>query len=181
MQGQQTVFNSVVSYASVGFADGYFKNTVTKWAFWNSLPVSDLNMPVDKDRALKEATLEMDKLFYVGHKLRISQEREWPRFLGMGTYGDIYYLETQIPLDVAKACAEQAYYTARLCLSGVQLDNRLDHIAQGVISQSRVGGAESVDFNVARKHKVCPDALNLLRPFIAKTGNLNRTWRTPVS
>lgn len=170
----------IVPYASVDFSKDYFISSgITRRAFWASLPDSDQNAPFDKLGALREATMDIDQLYFTGHKLRIAQPREWPRFIGFGTYGDIFYLEQKIPVQLAMAVCEQAYYLAYNTAHGHDVDSRLDHQAQGVNSISRVGGQENADLNFARRHRICPPAMMLLRPFLAKTGNLERFYRVP--
>jgi len=170
----------VLPYATVNFSKQYFEQSgITRRRFWMTLADDDAGQPFDKLGALKEATLELDTLFYQGHKLLISQPREWPRFIGFGTYGDIFYLEQKIPVEVAMATCEQAYYLAYNEVHGRGVDDRLDHQAQGIGSISRVGGQENADLAWARRNRICPPAMNLLRSFIAKTGNLERFYRVP--
>lgn len=178
-QNQLTSFPAVVPYADITFADAYFSTTISRRRFWKTLPDNDPAQDIDKQGALCEATLVIDALYYSGHKLQISQEREWPRFLGFGTYGDIFYLEQKIPVAVAQATCEQAYYIAHTLATGGDIDARLDHQAQGIGSISRAGAQETADLNFARRHSITPRAYDLLRPFISKTGNLDRFYRIP--
>jgi hypothetical protein len=177
MTAQQLVnFPVVIPYASVAFADTYFAQMISRRALWAALPADDVTKPVDKLGALKEATMVLDTQFYIGIKLFISQEREWPRFTNMGTLGDIFYLDQKIPLAVALATCEQAIYTVNTILQGAQTENRLDHQSQGIFSSSRVGGQESADPKFARRDSLCQASRNLLRPFLNKSGTLEAPY-----
>jgi len=180
-QTQLDFHQPVLPYATVNYSNDYFSDTLTRKAAWFSVPEQDPSAPLDRISALREATLQLDQQYWVGHKLIIQQIREWPRYLGIGSYGDIFYLEQSIPVIIAQGCCEQAWYILNNTLRGVQLDERLDHQAQGIFSVTRAGGTESADPRHARTHKLCPEAYNLVRPLLAKTGNLDRVFRSVQS
>lgn len=166
-QIQAGEFTPIFSYATLDYARDYFASKLSDMAFWNDKLTED-----EQTAALKEATLHMDELVYIGRKLYVAQEREWPRYLNLGTAGDIFYLETKILPDVANACCEQAIYIARLVKFGHDVSARQDHQMQGASSITRVGASESYDLNKARRHQLCRRAYQILLPYIAKTGVL---------
>lgn len=165
-QFQAGSFTEVIPYASVAYADGYFGSKMSDMAFWALLTAAE------KLASLKEATLNIDQMTYIGRKLYIAQEREWPRYLNLGSVGDIFYLETRILPDVANATCEQAIWIARAAKYGHDHRARQEHQAQGLTGISRTGGQENYDLTKARRHPLCREALRLLNGYIARTGNL---------
>lgn len=178
-QTQITSYDEVLPYASVEFADDYFAQTVSRRAFWNSLPADDPTQPVDKIGALREATLVLDVLHYQGVKYFERGPRAWPRYVGFGTVTDVFYLEQRLPLAVAQATAEQAYVIAWNLIHGNNIDGRLEAQAQGIYSVSRAGASENAESSMARRHRVCTRAMELLKPYLQKTANLETDFRTP--
>ena len=61
-----------MNYADVTYANDYFEN-VLFGRVWND------HNPLDKERALNEATRLIDSLDYIGHKADSSQENQFPR------------------------------------------------------------------------------------------------------
>lgn len=174
-QVQLTTLEEIVPYAAQSYADAYFASTITKNVFWATLT------DAEKDAALKEATLNIDELHYIGNKLELAQRREWPRYLDLESYGDIFYLEQQILEIVGRACCEQAWFLARNAKQGYDPENRQEHQMMGVNSINRVGASESSDINKARRHRVCRAAYQLLLPFIVRTANLEAPYYPPTS
>lgn len=181
LSAQQTNMPLVIPYASIEFANSYFGQAVSRRARWASIPDEDATKPVDKIGALREATLNIDTLTFQGYKYLINQPRAWPRFVAFGTYGDIFYLEQKIPIEVAWACCEQAFYLAENALRGFDVNARLDHQDQGVSSIQRAGASEQADLTLARRTPVCKLARIWLNDYIAKTGNLEHTYRYPTA
>lgn len=185
MPDQLDDFPEIVPYASVDFSKDFLGRRASTRVFWMSLAddlTADPSAPFTKLMALQEATEHVDQLTYVGEKLVYGQERKWPRLLDYGTeYSTVYYLQNRLPMEVAMATCYQAYYIAWNAAHFVQIDNRLDMQMQGVTGVSRAGGNENWDLNKARRHSLCPKAMELLRNWIAKTGNLESGHRSPVT
>ena len=165
-QNQATSFTPVYSYATLAYAEGFFAAKLSQMAFWATLTEAE------QQAALNEATLHMDSMVYIGRKLVINQEREWPRYLENGSIGDIAYLESKIIPDVANACCEQAYFIAQSVKYGHDHQARQEHQAQGASSIARAGANESYDLTKARRHRLCRVAYEMLKPYLAKSGNL---------
>lgn len=161
---QVTAFDDVVPYASVAAADQYFAFQLDKHAIWDAFT------DVQKLQLLQTATQDIDALHYVGERLNYNQAREWPRLLATEGFSDT--AEDRLPVGVAKSCCEQAYYRGRLYTTGYDPEARRDHQDQGMTAISRVGANESFDLSTARRHRLCPRAYELVRPWVCKTGNL---------
>lgn len=169
--GQLTSFADVVPYATPGVADAYFASKLGKTAIWGLLTAAE------KTAALREATLDIDELNYIGETVVTNQVRKWPRYLSVSANAETMgWLEDDtFPTQVGLACCEQAFYIAKNYKTGYDPDSRRDHQDQGLSSISRAGASESYDMLKARRHKLCLDALRLLRSYIQKTGNLNES------
>jgi len=167
---QMTSFPDVVPYATVEAADQYWANNLSGAAIW------DLLTDAEKLAALRQATLEIDELQYIGRYVIIDQVRQWPRYLSVSRNSETFVgLEDTFPQAIGQACCEQAYYIARNNSDLHDPSIRQDHQDQGLSSVSRAGANESYDLTKGRRDSICPNARRLLRDFIAKTGNLDET------
>jgi hypothetical protein len=167
---QATVFPDPIPYCSVGYADAFLATDLEKVGIWSGLTAAQ------KLAALKMATRDIDQLTYVGIKQHYAQDRQFPRFFAFGTFADMFYLDNPIPEEVARACAIQAWYRAKQYVLGEETQARQDHQMQGINNVSRLGSSESSDLNRARVHNLCREAKTYLKPFIGKTGNLEREF-----
>lgn len=169
---QKETFPDPIPYCSVGYADSYLATDLAKVTDWTVLTAAQ------KLAALKMGQKDIDQAFvYHGSKLEYSQDREFPRWTDFRTVGDIdSTIEEGIPHVVAQANAIQAWYRGRQFLNGEQVSARREHQAQGVNSIQRLNSSESSDLNRARQHNLHPEALDLIRSYVNKTGNLEERF-----
>ena len=102
-------------YITVDDADTYFENRygVDSW---------DTADDTDKLKALKDATIRIDRLNYIGRKNDDEQEKQFPR-----------YDDTTVPEDIQYACAEIAF----ALLDGIDPEREMELLAmksQGLAS-----------------------------------------------
>lgn len=166
VQAKGSEFRATLPYADLEWANLFMAENLVWGAYWSKAD------DAQKNAALIQATQEIDQLVYIGRKLYVAQDREWPRYLDLGSIGDIYYLENQIPIDVARACVIQAAYILREFLYGHGSKDRQNHQQQGLSGINRVGASESYDHAKARRHQLCRESYELLVIYLAKTGNL---------
>ena len=165
-QAKGADFRAVTSYADLSWADQFMAETLQWGHYWNRANGTQ------QQQGLNQATHELDQMVYLGRKLYINQDREWPRYLDLGSIGDIYYLENQIPIDVVKATVIQAAYILREFLYGHGYKDRQNHQQQGLTGITRTGASESYDHAKARRHQLCREAYELLIPYLHKTGDV---------
>lgn len=165
-------FQATVPYCALEWATPYLSESLTWGAIWNDSSITD----VQRQAALVQATKEIDQQVYIGRRLNLGQEREFPRYLEQKSLGDVFYLQDNIPLDVAKATAIQAAYLIEQHQAGHNYKGRQDIQAQGLTGVNRVGASESYDLVKARRHQLCREAYELLVPYIAKTGSLESPY-----
>ena len=158
---QPDAFIPVVPYASVAYAAGYFGSSFAKGPTWATF--SD----EQKLSALRQATAEIDTLYFIGTKSVDGQLREWPRCMR----NDMSF-DDEFPPVISDACCEQAYYIAVNVTQGADHEARRDHQDQGLSSISREGSVENYDLPAARRNSITPQAFDLLRSYIAFTTNL---------
>lgn len=118
-------------YADVTFGDLYFGERLfsAKWTDASS---------GDKLIALKQATRDIDRLSFIGHKNDDTQENEFPRLD-----------DTVVPVEVQQACAEQAL--ALLKGLGVEeLSRAMGITSEGVGDARRSYGKEGRQKLMAR-------------------------------
>ena len=158
---QPDAFIPVVPYASVAYADGYFSSSFAKGTAWAAFTEEQ------RLAALRQATTEIDTLYFIGTKAVDGQLREFPRSMrfDMG-------FDDEFPPGISNACCEQAYYIAVNVTQGADHEARRDHQDQGLSSISREGSVENYDLPSARRTPITPPALDILRSYIAYTTNL---------
>ncbi len=167
-QARGADYTEIVPYTDVERADKYAASQLSLVAdAWATLT------DAQKLKALRSATLDIDELTYVGYRLYVSQDREWPRYLSLGTVGDVYEQQDSILEFVADATCEQAMYLAYQYINGYDQRARQDQQHQGANSLSRVGASENYDLTKARRHQLCRKAYQILEPYIVKTATLN--------
>lgn len=167
---QREDFTAVVPYVTNSYADGYMASYPGRDAWASSTETL-------KTQVLRAATMDLDKLHFVGHRLDVDQTREWPRFRDMDTYGDVFYLDDNgIPDRVAWATCEQAWFILKNYLTGIDPDDRMDAQDQGLQSVNRSGASENFDLSLSRRRKLCKAAYDWVRDYIAKTASLGEDW-----
>lgn len=160
-------YEEVKPYCTVEFANEHAGNYLEGMTYWGELN------DAQKLAALRQATLELDQMVYEGARLYPNtQQREWPRFLNLGTLSTVFYLNERIPLDVAKACAVQAMWHAKNLITGHDPAGRQDAQFQGLTGLNRAGGQESWDLNKSRRHRLCRESYELVRPYLLKSGTM---------
>ncbi|KKN73334.1 hypothetical protein LCGC14_0401470 [marine sediment metagenome] len=122
-------------YATEAFADIYFGERLDSEAWDNAVAGN-------KEKALKQATHDIDNLNFVGSKTDPDQENEFPR------RGD-----TTVPVEIQEACAEQAI----ALLEGLAIKKL--HAKAGIVSE-RVGDA-SRSYGEAGRTKFLEENLGL--------------------
>jgi len=142
-------------YITVADADTYFENryNVTIW---------DQADDDDKEKALKDMTLRIDRLNFIGIKADEDQEKQFPR------YGD-----TTVPLDIQYACAEGAF----ALLDGIDPERELELL--GMKSQGLASARSTFDRSFAPEHFLAgiPSAMawNYLKPYLIDPENVQIT------
>jgi len=161
---QRTTYVATIPYVSVVYADGYMAERVGRDA-WPQLPQAT------RLQCLKAATLDLDKLQFIGERDLTDQVREWPRNIYTSAFTGTLH---DIPDRLAWATCEQAWFIAKNHITGSSPSDRMEDQDQGLSAISRVGASESFDLNLARRRAVCKAAYDWVRDFVAKTGNLTR-------
>ena len=138
----------VNSYVTVEEADAYFSNTL-------NTDVWDNADETTKEKALKMATRQIDRLPFAGRKLDINQFLEFPRTNTALEFTD------GIPNEITYATCEQALFV----LKGGSKRQELQK--QGVKSYSLGDLSETFADNLSEAQKtICPEALSYLRKFL---------------
>lgn len=138
------------SYVSLVEAEDYFSKILNseKW---------DAETDIRKEKALKNATMNIDKLLFIGRKVDSEQPLQFPRYV---EYIKKYVFDnTGIPEDIKKAVCEEALFL----LSGGS--KRLELQAEGVKSFSLGDLSENFAEN-NKVYPVCPKAIAHLKKYI---------------
>lgn len=159
---------SSLSYASIEFADEYFKYDMNA-SIWANLEEED------KKKALVTATKQIDTLSFNGVKYKENQPLEFPRVTAkvrnltdnqLILYRDIIKAMAIVPDDIKKATCEQALALINNRESSFDF---ADLQSQNVSSYSV--GDVSVSFNTSGSNKLInfsSMAQKLLSPYIVK-------------
>lgn len=138
----------VDSYVTVEEANAFFAATLNSDA-WDEAD------DTKKEKALKMATRQIDRLPFAGRKLDINQSLEFPRTTTNLPFTD------GIPDAITYATCEQALF---LLQGG---NKRQELQAQGVKSYSLGDLSETFSENLTDAQKtICPEALSYLRKYI---------------
>jgi hypothetical protein len=136
------------SYVTVSEADSYFSNTLNT-DIWDNTDTTT------KEKALKMATRQIDRLPYAGRKLDLYQNLQFPRNTTELPFTD------GIPDALTYATCEQALYL----LKGGSKRQELQK--QGVKSYSLGDLSETFSDNLSEEQKtICPEALFYLRRYM---------------
>lgn len=138
----------VDSYVTIDEANQYFSSVLNsdEW---------DAADDIKKEKALKMATRQIDRLPFAGRKLDINQSLEFPRTTTNTAFTD------GIPNSIAYATCEQALFL----LKGGSKRQELQQ--QGVKSYSLGDLSETFSDNLSPAEKtICPEALSYLRRFL---------------
>jgi hypothetical protein len=167
-------YDEVIPYASLDFANEHAGNHLTYGTYWNQLN------DTQKLAALRQATLEFDKLHWEGWRINPNQQqREWPRWIELGGMSTVFYLNERIPMSVAKGCSMQAFYHAKNLQTGHDPAARRDLQRQGVAGIARAGSGEQWNLSKARRDGLCQEAYEEIRHLLAKSGNLGDSFYGP--
>ncbi len=138
----------VDSYVTVEEANAFFAATLNSDA-WDEAD------DTKKEKALKMATRQIDRLPFQGRKLDYNQNLEFPRNITAKAFTD------GVPQQVKYATCEQALFLLR---GG---NKRQELQAQGVKSYSLGDLSETFSENLTDAQKtICPEALSYLRRFL---------------
>lgn len=147
------------SYVTLGEAEAYFAARFDSDAF------GELD-PADQEKALLQATREVDRRRFKGCRHYISQALKFPRQYPYHRENPDSGTGVEIPRSVKEATCEQALWIAQHKETGGR-NTRQKLQAQGV-TQSRVGNvAESFD---GTQRSLCPEARELLERWIDRWG-----------
>ena len=142
-------------YITVADANTYFENRYNI-AAWDEADDDD------KLKALKEMTLRIDRLNFIGIKNDVDQERQFPR-----------YDDTTIPEDIQYACAEGAF----ALLDGIDPEREIELL--GMKSQGLASARSTFDRSFVPEHFLAgiPSALswNYLKPYLIDPENVQIT------
>jgi phage gp36-like protein len=136
------------SYCTIEYADEYFKNRLhaERWG-----ETSD----ADKEKALRQATKEIDRQLLKGRKATETQELAFPR-----------YPDTEVPEAVKEACCE-------IALALLERGNSQRRKLQQEGVQSFTLGNMSETFTAgAGKGLLSQEAKELLRPWLLGSVNI---------
>jgi hypothetical protein len=139
------------SYVTIDEADGYAASRFGTDA-WAAL--SD----VDQEKALRQATREIDRCRFRGRKTYASQALQFPRDYC-----------SEVPDEVREACFEQALWVVQHSATGGR-SVRQQLQSEGVTS-FRVGST-SETFLGSGLRWLCPEASALLGPWIERWGRI---------
>jgi len=148
---------SADSYVSLDEADAYFAARFGSDA-WNDLSEAD------QEKALRQATRELDRSRFRGQKRTHAQALEFPRY-----YRAQCSTAPLIPLEVQSATCEQALWVVQHSATGGR-SVRQQLQSEGVTS-FRVGST-SETFLGSGLRWLCPEASALLAPWIERWGRI---------
>jgi hypothetical protein len=149
---------SADSYVSLNEADGYAASRFGTDA-WAAL--SD----ADQEKALRQATREIDRCRFRGRKTYASQALQFPRDYCSEESADLL----EVPDEVQEACFEQALWVVQHGATGGR-SVRQQLQSEGVTS-FRVGST-SETFLGSGLRWLCPEASALLAPWIERWGRI---------
>lgn len=135
-----------MSYLTISDAQTYF-DTAFHTESWDRADTALRN------KALARATIIIDRLPYLGHKLTSDQENEFPR-----------HYQTAVPKAILDACCE----IALALLNGIDIEKEVNSFRETAHNQASV--RTTYDSNVLPEHILagvpCITAYRLLRPFM---------------
>lgn len=146
------------SYLSLVEADTYAAARFGSDA-WSALSDND------QEKALRQATREIDRCRFRGRKTYASQALQFPRDYCPEDYADLL----EVPDEVQEACFEQALWVAQHGATGGR-SVRQQLQSEGVTS-FRVGST-SETFLGSGLRWLCPEASALLAPWIERWGRI---------
>lgn len=167
------------SYVTLEEADAYMGSRFGT-AAWDGLATAD------REKAIRQATREVDRHRFHGYRNSTAQALEFPRAYPYNADEPITTTVASIPRSVRHACCEQALWIARHAATG-GVSQRQSLQAQGVKS-FQVGDLRE-DFGEGRSLRpdLCPEAGQLLAGWINRTARMYvpgreepADWSTPL-
>lgn len=137
------------SYCTIEYADEYFKNRLhaERWG-----ETSD----ADKEKALRQATKEIDRQLLKGRKATDAQELAFPR-----------YPDTEVPEAVKEACCE-------IALALLERGNSQRHkLQQEGVQSFSLGNMSETYTPGAGRGLLSQEAKDLLRPWLLGSVNIS--------
>jgi hypothetical protein len=137
------------SYCTIEYADEYFKNRLhaERWG-----ETSD----ADKEKALRQATKEIDRQLLKGRKATDAQELAFPR-----------YPDTEVPEAVKEACCE-------IALALLERGNSQRHkLQQEGVQSFTLGNMSETYAPGAGRGLLSQEAKELLRPWLLGSVNIS--------
>lgn len=150
------------SYVSLAEATAYFAARFGADA-WDYL--SEAN----REKALKQATREVDRHRFHGSRWRWNQALEFPRQYPYHREHPEHTTTVEIPASVKEATLEQALWIATHETAGGRSPRQ--QLQQEGVTQFRVGST-SETFGGASLSILCPEARQLLRRWISRWGRI---------
>jgi hypothetical protein len=133
-----------------------------------------------KSRALVQASDEIDTLLFAGRPYDADQARQFPRFVADGASewpagklaesGVVWDLDDDGVAIVPEAVKRATFAQALTILRDPQRAARMRDQHDNVVSQSAGGASES--YSGGRPRLVCLNAIDLLRPYLLKSGRI---------
>lgn len=146
----------------------------------------------DKDKALKQATRQIDRYRFHGWRALAGQALNFPRFrpgdqpgLGISVPDSdepIHSTILYIPIKVQRACCEQALWIAQNASRGGQ--SARQQLQQEGVDSFRMGDLQETFTHGGKRfggQSLCPAAEDLLKRWINRTGILTSSEREDVS
>jgi hypothetical protein len=162
-----TIDPSRQPYASLPEAHRYFEQLFDKRDRWATFSKRE----TDQLLALVAASDQIDLEKFKGFRLRIFEEarviRQFPRFMPLGERARGLLGDSTIPIRVQYACCEQALWLLEQRQQGHDMQMRQFLQNSGLTSMTRGTQQESWNLSSAQNSKLCPDAYQLLQPFLA--------------
>lgn len=144
------------SYVDVPTAITYFNGRINTDAWDNASPVYQM-------KVLIQATTDIDKLAYIGHKIDYQGEHEFPREFEDPIIDDTPYDTDMIPLGIKYAVCEQAL----ALLDGFDVTQEIDGLSLVGQSYSSVkADFDRDDIPMHLKCGLCVQAWQFILPFI---------------
>lgn len=144
------------SYVTISEANVYFQGKLNTDA-WDSASVGD------QTKALIQASTDIDKLQYIGHKINYQAEHEFPREFEDPVIDDTPYDTDNIPFGIKYAVCEQAM----ALLDGFSATEEIDGLS--MVGQSYSSVKADFDRSTVPMHLKCgltAEAWQFILPFI---------------
>jgi len=144
------------SYIVIADATVYFAGRLNTDAWDNATST-------DQNKALIQATTDIDKLSYIGHKINYQAEHEFPREFEDPIVDDTPYDTDMVPFGIKYAVCEQAL----ALLDGFDVTQEIDGLS--LVGQAYASVKADFDRDTVPMHLkcgLCAQAWQFILPFI---------------